>query len=881
MRSSVLYIIYRVARYLGRRLPLPVSFKVKARSVLVRMQQPKELRRGGAAGKRLPLATLVNAKRDPMRPECCGLVPDLVSVVLPVYNQAELLPESVHSVLTQSYTNFELILINDGSEDGAEELLERYSSNPRVRCFTQANLGLPKALSNGFSFARGEFWTWTSADNIMEPHMLEQLVAKLRSEPDWGMVYADYYAIDDRSDPLQDGAWRWQDRPDLASGEIRPPRTTEDLNIVRDNFIGPCFLYRGWIGRVLGDYTPQMGIEDYDYWMRINAFFPIHHLGSDELLYHYRVHDNTLSAQSVDLAIFDKSRHLIKFEQARAVYFQSNLEIMVDDAGKSWLHIKGGRHRIKLGLVNDGSSSLDSSSLGTVDGKAGSKERKADLFVIGYDTAMQHAESLLAMNVPIAIIFDSEGWHHPQLQRLLRRAGCIALAPDKKTADRIRLVSSCPVLDLAARQSPLGVVAYARNFNYFHQAWSAKQLARPKPKQLVQTKGQHLALQVDSFTQGGMENVVIDLAFFLMGQGFEVTIVNLGQAGDAVAKAVSQGLRVESLGGLSEAGASKAPSPQAYLQWLRQEGVTLVNAHYSLFAAEECQQAGMPFIVTVHNAYVWLEPKIIQQYQQMDASITAYTCVSNTAASYAHLALGLDVTKMRVIPNGIESTCIDENSFEDNRRTLRQRWGVSSSTSVFLNVASIMATKAQLPLVKAFGLLLEQHPDARLVLLGEVMEETYLHQIKQTVHALGIADKVIFAGYCREVGPYYQAADVFVLPSYWEGWSLSLGEAMVSGLNCVVTDVGSAYEFAEHPRVELIAPPFGDVTALNYQNLAQWVYGEDQQFIEAIAAAMRRATRNERQPKDVTLAKQLDRQLAYPHYAALFNEFLVSSAPNA
>ena len=162
-----------------------------------------------------------------MRPECCGLTPGLISVVLPVYDQAHLLDESIQSVLVQTYDNIELIIVNDGSTDGVETVLEKYLDHPKVRCFTQANQRLPKALSNGFSYARGEYWTWTSADNIMEPRMLELMVAKFQTEPDLGMVYADYFAIDDRGALLQDRSWRPHNRPNPASGEIRLPRTTE------------------------------------------------------------------------------------------------------------------------------------------------------------------------------------------------------------------------------------------------------------------------------------------------------------------------------------------------------------------------------------------------------------------------------------------------------------------------------------------------------------------------------------------------------------------------------------------------------------------------------------------------------------------------------
>ncbi|HZN69355.1 MAG TPA: methyltransferase domain-containing protein, partial [Tepidisphaeraceae bacterium] len=177
-------------------------------------------------------------------------VPGLVSVVLPVYNQAGLLRESIESVLAQTYPHFELIVVNDGSTDGVERVLHEYAGHPKVRLLTQRNQNLPKALSNGFDFARGEYWTWTSADNLMHPDQLARMGEFLRGHPDAAMVYADYLAIDDRGQPLRDPSFRPHNRRSPESPEIHLPRSTTELNTVKDNFIGACFMYRASAGRV-------------------------------------------------------------------------------------------------------------------------------------------------------------------------------------------------------------------------------------------------------------------------------------------------------------------------------------------------------------------------------------------------------------------------------------------------------------------------------------------------------------------------------------------------------------------------------------------------------------------------------------------------------
>lgn len=848
--------IFQVARFIGRVLPFPLWMKARVRSALLKWQYPAEMSLSPElqqskhfASKNLFLPS-ASSKMNGMRAECCGLKPGLVSVVLPVYNQAYLLDESIQSVLAQTYQNFELIIVNDGSTDDVQAVLDCYLNHPRVRCFNQNNQKLPKALTNGFTFATGEFWTWTSADNLMDCRMLELMVKKMQSEPDVAMVYADYYAIDDRGVLLQDTTWRAHNRPDPKSGAIRLPRTTENLNEVQDNFIGPCFIYRGWIGRCLRDYDPQLGIEDYDYWMRINAFFKIQHLGTDDLLYRYRVHDNTLSARAQEHRIFEKAQLLMKYEQERTNFYRRSPLLFADSYGLSWLTLRG--------VTIESIRSLPIES----DFQVNEELIKADLLILTSETAMLYLGTLIMLPTPVAIIFDLNDLQYQQLQCLLNKPNFLALVPDQLVADRVRLVSSCPVLDLESSQSFPGALAFAKNYLFFKATRSPEEQKRELPQRLIKSIGRRILLQVDNFTQGGMENVVIDLGLSLRTAGFEVIIGILGTPGDAAEKAREHKLKVEIL-----------PSPLTqpdYVSWLKNNNVSLVNAHYSIFGAAGCRKEGIPFIETIHNSYVWFDAEITRRYRQADQHITMYICVSKTAAQYADVVLGLDVSKMLVVPNGIDINNINATRFEINRDSLRKKWQVSSQTPVFLNVASVMATKAQLPLVRAFAQVVEQIPDARLIFLGGVLEKPYQRAIEQAAKDLKLQNHVIFAGYHRDVTSYYHAADVFVLPSYWEGWSLSLAEAMANGLSCVITDVGSAYEFDGFVNVEIIKPPFNNITDLNYQNLGNFVYGVNSAFEQRLAKGMIKMASRKRGSVDIALAKRLDRAIAYQKYAEIF-----------
>ncbi len=270
----------------------------------------------------------------------------LVSVVLPVYNHASLLRGAVESVLGQTYRNLELIIVNDGSTDGVEKVLADYVGDPRVRVLTQANQTLPAALSNGFEFARGEFWTWTSADNLMGPDQLRRQVAFLRAHEDVAMVYADYTAMDARGRPLRDASFRPHNRRAPDDPEIHLPDAGA-FGQNADNFLGPCFLYRSWAGRLLGEYDPVQGIEDFDYWLRLSLVGRIAHLDTDEPLYQYRVHQNSLSGRAEELRIAEHARDLMGRHRARAEFAAKPWTIYADAATLAWLdQIDPAPHRV-------------------------------------------------------------------------------------------------------------------------------------------------------------------------------------------------------------------------------------------------------------------------------------------------------------------------------------------------------------------------------------------------------------------------------------------------------------------------------------------------------------------------------------------------------
>jgi glycosyltransferase involved in cell wall biosynthesis len=203
----------------------------------------------------------------------------LVSIVLPTYKRAHVLPLAIRSVLAQTYKNWELVVVSDNSPDNTEEVVKSFP-DPRIRYFrNDPNLRLPRTLNRGFSLTRGEYLTWTSDDNMLAPEALARMVEALQDrEADF--VFADYHEFADtdaEGRPLDTKPVRLPDTPDMGRG----------------NSIGACFLYTRAVYEAIGDYDPELFLnEDYDYWMRIARRFRIRHI--PELLYYFRRDEDSL-----------------------------------------------------------------------------------------------------------------------------------------------------------------------------------------------------------------------------------------------------------------------------------------------------------------------------------------------------------------------------------------------------------------------------------------------------------------------------------------------------------------------------------------------------------------------------------------------------------
>ncbi len=263
----------------------------------------------------------------------CGGISGLISVVLPVYNCEKYLEESITSVLSQTYSNIELIIVDDGSTDTSGKIADEYAEKDnRIRVIHQTNQKLPAALNTGFKEAKGEFFTWTSADNRMLPSCLETLSAELFRDRNADMVFGNMRLIDEYGRTLK--GFGWYEIPPM-SGNVILPDDTSNLNTHPNNTIGAAFIYRKGTVAVIGEYDEDFyTLEDYDFFMRMNFTFNIKHIKSKRPIYEYRMHKDSLTSHDEELKITDSRPALMEKDKKRRENYQKLTFCYIDGEDK-------------------------------------------------------------------------------------------------------------------------------------------------------------------------------------------------------------------------------------------------------------------------------------------------------------------------------------------------------------------------------------------------------------------------------------------------------------------------------------------------------------------------------------------------------------------
>ncbi|NOR68307.1 MAG: glycosyltransferase [Methylomarinum sp.] len=216
----------------------------------------------------------------------------LVSIITPIYNGENYLAHSILSALNQTYTNFELILVNDGSTDQSKTIAKGYLKDSRIHYIEQKNAGVAAARNTAIKTAKGKYIAFLDQDDIWFQNKLEIQVSAIEQDNSLAFVYSKQNIINSQGEKIQ---FNW---PTGASGNC-----FEEL-FVRNKTTILTVLLRKSILDEIGLFNEQLsGTDDYEMWLRITLKHPIHFI--DQALASYRTHDSNVSNDDFKMTVRD------------------------------------------------------------------------------------------------------------------------------------------------------------------------------------------------------------------------------------------------------------------------------------------------------------------------------------------------------------------------------------------------------------------------------------------------------------------------------------------------------------------------------------------------------------------------------------------------
>lgn len=233
-----------------------------------------------------------------------------VSVIIPTYNRGDLLCLAIDSVLKQSFRDYELIVVDDGSTDGTASLIRSYLD--RITYIVQANGGVAAARNNGIRASHGAFLAFLDSDDLWRAEKLELQVRFADANPQYGLIATEISSFNER-------------------GRV-PARTKATMYPIKNGMVVEDLLFANWIqtstvlvrreclehAGAFDEGVGQFG-EDWLLWMHVASRFPIYFM--PEPLVDYRVHEENLTSHKPEaqfeslMQILDKLRGLPQFQK--------------------------------------------------------------------------------------------------------------------------------------------------------------------------------------------------------------------------------------------------------------------------------------------------------------------------------------------------------------------------------------------------------------------------------------------------------------------------------------------------------------------------------------------------------------------------------------
>lgn len=204
----------------------------------------------------------------------------LISVYITNYNYGQFITKAIESLLNQSFQDFEVIIIDDGSSDNSKEIIESYSENPKVKIIFQKNKGLNVTNNIALRVAQGKYIMRLDADDYLDSNALLVMMNIMEKDDELGLVFPDYYIVDEQENIL-----RIEKRH----------KFDEDVTLMDQPAHGACTMIRKKFLQILGGYDEQYKCQDgYELWVKFTSKYKVTNV--DTPLFYYRRHGANLTS---------------------------------------------------------------------------------------------------------------------------------------------------------------------------------------------------------------------------------------------------------------------------------------------------------------------------------------------------------------------------------------------------------------------------------------------------------------------------------------------------------------------------------------------------------------------------------------------------------
>ena len=238
---------------------------------------------------------------------------DLITLYILNKNYSTFLEKSIKSALNQSYSNLDIIIIDDGSSDDSLRIIQKYQKNTKIRIITnKKSIGLPKSANIAIRAAKGKYIIRLDADDIMHKSCVEKLYSKIIKEKNAAIIYPNYYIIN-------------------TAGNIVSKNKEIDIqkNKLREPILAACCLIKVSALLEVGLYNEKYSRQDgYDIWYKIIKNYKIIYL--NQYLFYYRKHSKNLTSDKISL-LKARSTILYNFSKAKIKLNKINIVLICRD----------------------------------------------------------------------------------------------------------------------------------------------------------------------------------------------------------------------------------------------------------------------------------------------------------------------------------------------------------------------------------------------------------------------------------------------------------------------------------------------------------------------------------------------------------------------